>query len=198
MLDHSVYSYQELRSAYLERIHKLHPDKHKSQQLTKTTESNDRDDTRHNPDDDRTTKSHTSLFLELQEAWKRYDDFAKMMKRANKGNSSNGADANFTLFGVGCSFADNEAERELRNKIMDQASRGWFSAGELGTNKRQSEDDKGATDDAHSEFTRLSSDDSFEELSAKNFDGSTLRRREGKVDKPRPSLISHLLPPKRR
>ena len=61
----------------------------------------------------------------LQDAWMDYETLAKVMKKVD----NKGADASFTLFGVGCSFSDNDQERERRNEIMDQAGRGWFSAG---------------------------------------------------------------------
>jgi len=35
------------------------------------------------------------------------------------------------MFGVGCSFDDSPTERDLRNDIMDQACRGWFSSGSI-------------------------------------------------------------------
>ena len=35
------------------------------------------------------------------------------------------------MFGVGCSFDDSPEERDLRNDIMDQACRGWFSSGAI-------------------------------------------------------------------
>ena len=44
------------------------------------------------------------------------------------GNSV-GEMADFTQFGVGCSFSDSEQERQLRWEITDQACRGWFSSG---------------------------------------------------------------------
>jgi DnaJ-class molecular chaperone len=109
-LDHSIYSYKELRKAYLGRLQEIHPDKNKSKEL----------------------ESHhigrlQRSFNELQEAWDNYEILAKMMK-VSKGDEM---DANFTLFGVGCSFSDSPAERGLREEIMDQACRGWFSSGAL-------------------------------------------------------------------
>ena len=41
---------------------------------------------------------------------------------------------NFTMFGVGCSFSDSPTEQMHRTEIMDQASRGWFSSGQLSEN----------------------------------------------------------------
>jgi hypothetical protein len=64
-------------------------------------------------------------FVELQEAWSVYERYAKILKQ------SGDADASFTMFGVGCSFSDNERERTLRAEITDQACRGWFCSGVL-------------------------------------------------------------------
>jgi hypothetical protein len=110
-LDHSIYSYKELRKAYLGRLQEIHPDKNKSKGL----------ESHHIEDSKRS-------FNELQEAWDIYENLAKMMRKVTKGDE---ADANFTLFGVGCSFADSPTERALREEIMDQACRGWFSSGAL-------------------------------------------------------------------
>jgi hypothetical protein len=107
-LDHSIYKYSDLRTAYLERMHELHPDKYET------------DNQQH----------HSMLknqFVQLKEAWNRYEEVAKMMKRVDGDSTA----ANFTRFGVGCSFSDNETERAERTEIMDQAGRGWFSAGAL-------------------------------------------------------------------
>merc|ERR1712157_691350 len=64
-------------------------------------------------------------FQELQSTWDRYEDLTKNMKVT----SGDGTAANFTQFGVGCSFSGNEEEKALRNEITDQACRGWFSSG---------------------------------------------------------------------
>jgi hypothetical protein len=52
---------------------------------------------------------------------------AKMMNVAKDGKR----EANFTMFGVGCSFSDSPEERALRSEITDKACRGWFSSGEI-------------------------------------------------------------------
>ena len=112
-LDHSIYSYTDLRTAYLEKLQTLHPDKQYSEKHHNWQSYSDR----HN------------LFVELQEAWDRYDKIAKIAK--NVDSEGVDKDRNFTMFGVGCSFSDNEWERELRSEITDQACRGWFSSGAL-------------------------------------------------------------------
>jgi len=109
-LDHSIYSYRQLKSAYLKEIHKLHPDKNS---LCHVKEK----------------ESAKGRFVTLKNAWSQYEELARMTKKVQKGDET---DANFTMFAVGCSFADNDSERALREKITDQACRGWFSAGALG------------------------------------------------------------------
>jgi curved DNA-binding protein CbpA len=172
MLDHSMYKYEQLRSAYLERAQLLHPDKHTNSSKSAVER-----------------EEATRQFVDLKEAWNRYEDIAKMMKRVSKGDKAN---ANFTIFGVGCSFSDNEAERAFRNEIMDQASRGWFSAGAIpdGSDIRQ---DKKAEDIRLVDeefFTPEKHDDSETEITSKK--NSTV------TAKPRKSLVSHLLHPSRR
>lgn len=104
--DPNAFSYSELRQAYLKRVQVLHPDKHRSvpQQQDQVQQE----------------------FVQLQEAWNKYDEVAKNLKRVRGGD---GVDSSFTLFGVGCSFSDNETERKMREEITDQACRGWFSSG---------------------------------------------------------------------
>ena len=116
-LDHSIYTHAELKSAYLQRLQELHPDKRRNQILAHKMENNN-----NNMDE------ASQEFISLQEAWRRYEEFAKALTKVSNGSAS----ANFTQFGVGCSFSDNEAERDRRSEITDQACRGWFSAGEIG------------------------------------------------------------------
>jgi hypothetical protein len=111
-LDHSIYTYDQLRKAYLERVHALHPDKNAHRRnVQSTTNKND----------------SKEQFVEIQEAWAKYEEVARMMKTVENG----APEANFTLFGVGCSFSDSDAERAWRAEITDQASRGWFTSGLL-------------------------------------------------------------------
>ncbi|CAB9527554.1 expressed unknown protein [Seminavis robusta] len=119
-LDHTSFSYSDLRTAYLQRLQTLHPDKDYSKRET---------DPHHH------SRRHHE-FVQLQQAWDRYDQMAKVV--ANNID----ADSSFTLFGVGCSFADNEREREWRNEITDQACRGWFSSGSLAEEATSDGDDK--------------------------------------------------------
>ena len=119
-LDHASYSFEELRAAFLKRVHEIHPDKRRS-----TTE----------------TKGH-SEFVELQSAWAEYEKLAKMMTKVGGGSS----DADFTLFGVGCSFSDSPEEQQKRSEIMDEACRGWFTAGAISETAASSASDNGPSD----------------------------------------------------
>jgi hypothetical protein len=197
LLDHSIYSYADLRSAYLERIHKIHPDKQKSQQTGLMSSLSEAGEDGHETS---ATMTDASRFVELQEAWNRYEAIAKISKKVGKGDCKE-LDANFVMFGVGCSFSDNEEEREVRAKIMDQASRGWFSAGELcDTKNDESARPNDKKDHVLSGKTTLVCDDLFEardeELNDKTdrqqCDRAATRRGTQR------SLVSHLIPPHRR
>ena len=115
-LDYSIYSYDDLRKAYLQKLHLLHPDKQRSSSFKENYQT------------------HRKEFQRLQDVWSQYDEMAKSMMKVAGGD---GESANFTMFGVGCSFSDNEAERALRNDITDQACRGWFSSGLLAEHDNQ-------------------------------------------------------------
>lgn len=43
------------------------------------------------------------------------------MQKGRSKSEMRGVQENFTLFGVGCSFSDNNDEKYKRSKIMDQA-----------------------------------------------------------------------------
>ena len=120
-LDPSIYSYADLRTAYLDRLHSTHPDKFAHKKRKDAGENGAA-----------TLQSHKDeshgRFVELQDAWDRYEKMARMMKKVSKGDKE---EANFTMFGVGCSFSDSPEEREARAVIMDQACRGWFSSGQI-------------------------------------------------------------------
>mmetsp|Transcript_17834 Transcript_17834/g.36655 ORF Transcript_17834/g.36655 Transcript_17834/m.36655 type:complete len:292 (-) Transcript_17834:210-1085(-) len=124
-LDFSIYSYEDLRRAYFKRLQVIHPDKTTSiagldrSQLTAQQH-------RKNNDRVHSKEELKKEFQELQSTWDRYEALSKDMMKVIQGD---GAAANFTKFGVGCSFSDNDEERALRNEITDQACRGWFSSG---------------------------------------------------------------------
>jgi DnaJ-class molecular chaperone len=103
-LDPSIYSFADLKRAYLGRIQEIHPDK-----IQKETQHAD---------------EVKRSFQELQDAWKKYEELAKLMKAPGNGDE----EANFTMFGVGCSFSDTEEERKLREEFTEQACRGWLSS----------------------------------------------------------------------
>lgn len=129
------HSYSELRTMYLQKVHDMHPDKmahrdnhqsaNKGMMKNKTNSAKD---------------AHLQ-FIELKSAWEEYHSSVRIIQRhTGSGSSSNKKYSdddsweegdNFTMFGVGCSFSDSPKERELRDEIMDQACRGWFSSGSL-------------------------------------------------------------------
>lgn len=133
-LDFASYTYSDLRTAYLKRIQTTHPDKffNRTQKELWAISRKDRDGIGFKSISNEAwdKRDATSYFIELQDAWKAYDQYYKHM-RQGVGEKGTG---DFTMFGVGCSFSDNAEERELRNEIMDQACKGWFSAGSLSEN----------------------------------------------------------------
>ena len=128
------HTYSQLRSAYLDKVHSMHPDKLQHNQ-------------KQNKED-----VHIQ-FIELKNAWEEYHASVRIVQRKSNDKSIQSLDNDddddyweeegddFTLFGVGCSFADSQAERDLRNDIMNQASRGWFSSGSISVANRDRDDD---------------------------------------------------------
>ncbi|KAL3767844.1 hypothetical protein ACHAWU_007322 [Discostella pseudostelligera] len=119
------HSYSQLRVAYLEKVHAMHPDKVGAI---------------HN--DGLPSKDMHLQFIELKNAWEEYHASVRIAQRRcddnssrNKYKTSEGNDweeeENFTMFGVGCSFADSQEERDLRFEITEQACRGWFPSGSI-------------------------------------------------------------------
>ena len=109
-----AHSYSKLRAAYLGKVQEIHPDKHKYNQSTLSAES------------------AKQQFNELQEAWNAYEKIVKAtVSQSGNKDGEKIFEADFTMFGVGCSFSDNEREKALRDEITDQACRGWFSSGAL-------------------------------------------------------------------
>ena len=162
-LDHASYSFADLKTAFLQRVHDIHPDKraHKQKGV-----------------EDDCGAGHEE-FVSLQEAWTDYEKMAKMMTRVGSGSS----DANFTLFGVGCSFSDSPDEQRKRSEIMDQAGRGWLTAGVLSERTTTSAGDcAGITSGA----TRLVDDEMFvEESDEKSTAGACTRPKKALVDIPK-------------
>ena len=133
------YSYAALRDAYLIKVHELHPDKIRHEQVGAAARSENGFDTRK----ERNNVS-SSKFIELKNAWDEYDKIIKLNKLHSNSNLSTDKsttqsenEASFTLFGVGCSFADSPSERNYRNEIMEQACRGWFSSGSLAVENKE-------------------------------------------------------------
>ena len=123
--DQRRHSYSQLRAAYLEKVHAMHPDKISASHK-----------------DALSSKDSHMQFIELKNAWEEYHASVRMAQRRyddssserNKNNSQNNEweeEENFTMFGVGCSFADSPEERDLRFEITDQACRGWFPSGTI-------------------------------------------------------------------
>mgnify|MGYP005841967865 CR=1 FL=1 len=165
-LDYAQYSYNDLRSAFLQKVQELHPDKH-------------RNDPHHY-----STVSHSN-FVKLQEAWDAYEAVAKMAKKVENEEHKL---KDFTMFGVGCSFSDNEVEREWRSEITDQACRGWFSSGTLA---ESSEDSRAADVPSFGKETSLLHDDMFvvEHDSEENGEASKKQEQPQQTKPPRRSLV---------
>mmetsp|Transcript_12237 Transcript_12237/g.22941 ORF Transcript_12237/g.22941 Transcript_12237/m.22941 type:complete len:246 (+) Transcript_12237:38-775(+) len=143
-LDFASYTYDELRQSYIQKVQILHPDKFQSNELMtmdKKEKSSANDSQQEEWGDVEPTswqsiqetmkqqnhRDRYQAFVDLKEAWDEYEKIAKVMKRG----SGRETQSNFTMFGVGCSFSDNPDEQQRRAEIMDQACRGWFSAGQL-------------------------------------------------------------------
>ena len=164
MLDHSIYTHSHLKSAYLERLQELHPDKRRNNNNEMLSQNNQDDD------------AARDEFISLQEAWDRYEEVAKALTKVSNGSR----EANFTLFGVGCSFSDSAEERERRSEITDQACRGWLPAGELGAGDDSDKERK-------TKQSSLLDDDMFVTEETDVSSGSTAKRR---------SLVDHMVRPR--
>jgi len=168
------HSYSQLRSAYLDKVHSMHPDK-----LQQNRTQNKED-------------VHIQ-FIELKNAWEEYHSSVRIVQRKSNDKSIQSLDNDddndyweedgdsFTLFGVGCSFADSQAERDQRNKIMDQASRGWFSSGSISVANRN-DDTKNKSYDTKQHATattlsQLSDDDMFISTDQCTNEDSPIRRK---------------------
>jgi hypothetical protein len=167
MLDSTIYTYSELKRAYRERLQEIHPDKLKHSVVSGSDITSDE-----------IKRIHTR-FVELQIAWANYEHVAKMLERV--GNAS---EANFTMFGVGCSFSDSPEERARREEITDQACRGWFSSGALA---EESTDTLGMGNSTSSiAQVRLVDDDMFVENQEPVLSPSSL---SDATKRPKPSLV---------
>ena len=144
------HSYSQLRAQYLKKVHAMHPDKiaHKNTTTTTAADTNSTKEDKQSDDNNHNGRNFHLEFIELKNAWEEYHTSVRII-RGNKIRSSpsdnynykqqqgdvfweeDEEEDNFTMFGVGCSFADSPTERDLRNDIMDQACRGWFSSGSI-------------------------------------------------------------------
>jgi hypothetical protein len=164
----SKYTYKELRTAYLQKLHEIHPDKTK--------------------DDAKLAKG---MFVELQTAWMTYEQLCKPHRQSSTTND--GHESDFTMFGVGCSFSDTEQEKLMRSDIMDQACRGWFSSGliteqNFDQNKRQS-----LSQETSSLFTQME-----EELPVDDAVAKRIEDRQTQESLYKSSLLTDQIPPSRR
>ncbi|KAL3809429.1 hypothetical protein ACHAXA_003998 [Cyclostephanos tholiformis] len=154
------YSYAELRAAYIERVHEMHPDRTASRRRRLLRLHREDDDEDENENDGGEVVGEGggghSKFVELKDAWEAYratvravrdlagdDEYDNERRRRrlrrrresweeeddDDDDDDGGGYSNFTLFGVGCSFADSPEESMRRAEIMDQACRGWFPDG---------------------------------------------------------------------
>ncbi len=99
---------QQLRNEYNRQIKKLHPDAHA-----------------HLPPH---LRPDLKPFLALRDAW---DAFNKQSLGGRLHNAANLPDGGFTAYGVGCSFADSDAERDARARAVELAALGKSHVREL-------------------------------------------------------------------
>mmetsp|Transcript_19961 Transcript_19961/g.31156 ORF Transcript_19961/g.31156 Transcript_19961/m.31156 type:complete len:216 (+) Transcript_19961:71-718(+) len=176
------YSHLQLRKAYLQKVHIMHPDK----QCSSSSSSTRGDQAAH------------EKFVQLQNAWEAYNVSARMFRQTTHTKSKQGDnddddenDNDFTLFGVGCSFSDSPEERKLRDEIMDQACRGWFPSGTLSRSDGEKTISKEVKSPQQSD-TKLSDDDMFVQqfLSEESTDGTSVYNDNVQMKK---SLVQDLM-----
>jgi len=135
---HKRLEYKDLRRFYLKRLHAIHPDKINANFSDVDTDQVVNQNREENFNPIRSKEKLREDFQELQNAWDRYDELSKSMGKVLQGE---GAAANFTKFGVGCSFSDSEEEKALRREITDQLCRGWISTGLVSSGLSTGNDD---------------------------------------------------------
>ena len=172
------YSYDDLRREYLKKLQVIHPDKVNANAIDLHSEYTDDGK---GLDPLRSKEELKKEFQELQSTWDRYEELTKSMMKVVHGD---GAAANFTQFGVGCSFSDNEEERALRNEITDQACRGWFSSGLVSAGSTNDDNQDRMKQQTGSDRKSLIDDSIFvqEELSDAYDENSGPSRRETKAN----------------
>lgn len=172
------YSYDDLRREYLKKLQVIHPDKVNANAIELHSENtNDGKGLDPLPSKEELKKE----FQELQSTWDRYEELTKSMMKVVHGD---GAAANFTQFGVGCSFSDNEEERALRNEITDQACRGWFSSGLVSAGSTHDDNQDGTKQQTGPDRKSLIDDSIFvqDELSDDYDENSGPSKRETKAN----------------
>lgn len=159
------FSYSQLRAVYLQKVHDMHPDK--------VAHKINVNDNNNNQQSKEMEKSAHLEFIELKNAWEEYHASARIVQSSRRADRADVVvwdeeeeeEDNFTMFGVGCSFADSPEERDRRNEIMEQACRGWFSSGSL----------------THTEKDRKGSEHHVETLESQDVDHG-MTSKNGKVD----------------
>jgi curved DNA-binding protein CbpA len=215
--DGMSYTYSELKRAYLRRIQEIHPDKHKAKKLSssrlplhRSLASSSLSPAVASPNNKNTNNDmerYHRQFTELQQAWDRYETLVKSLKKDMVGKDNDDEtdrrtdttayDANFTLFGVGCSFSDSDAERNLRNEITDQACRGWFSSGALAENTSSTNTITTSREEPPRPYIPLADDDMFVQVIVEETHGSSYKgnlNNTSKVSSRRPSLVGDFRP----
>ena len=109
-----VVSYAEARLAYQRKALEIHPD---------LVQGSDK------------AAAHQK-FAELQSAWEAF-------KRDSKNRVTSPESNIYTGVGVGCSWTDDDDEREFRRLVMEMASRGVMFPRELGGNAETTQADGG-------------------------------------------------------
>ena len=201
--DATSHSHAELRSAYLRKLQEIHPDKFAHRRSTTSGKSADE---KGGGESDRPRRGEGELlggggesakirrramFAELRDAWSGYEEVAKRMGRVVKGD---GMGANFTHFGVGCSFSDSPEETERRGDIMDQAGRGWFTSGLLA--ERAGEEEIPSRVASGGGDLKLCDDDLFvvDDGSYGDDDHRELKSRLSEDCVKKRSLVDHIIP----
>jgi hypothetical protein len=204
-IDFASHSYDNLRKAYIARVHQLHPDKYNSIKESSGANVNEdqefklqnwHDGVHFSKIKKRPPKSRHEAFVELQEAWDAYDQISKIMREGSKNDGRN-VQENFTLFGVGCSFSDNPEESLMRAEIMDQAGKGWFSSGQLQSKTIE------ISSEPVDNISRGTNQEYIGGIIGTNYPESPLDQSRQKsnpsvVAKRKRSLVDHLIPPCRR
>jgi hypothetical protein len=205
-IDFTSHSYDNLRKAYIARVHQLHPDKYNSikekssayyDKDQEVVLQNWHDGVHYSTITKCPRKSRQEAFVELQEAWDAYERVSKIMKDSSSKNGRS-VQENFTLFGVGCSFSDNLEESLMRAEIMDQAGKGWFSAGQLQSKTIEIPFESFKNESYKSDQEYVQDMKGVVDPSESPHDNSLHSSNQSMISKRKRSLVDHLIPPFRR